>query len=72
MFRQLVLKPVTDTAPQPAMTELRNFAVQDDVKLLTATKYNCTVHMFRQLALKPVTDTAQPAMTELRMLHIPS
>ena len=25
MFRQLVLKPVTDTA-QPAMTELRNFA----------------------------------------------
>ena len=29
MFRQLVLKPVTDTA-QPAMTELRNFAEQAD------------------------------------------
>ena len=47
-------------------TELRSFTVQDNVKLLTATEYNCTVHMFRQLVLKPVTDTAQPAMTELR------
>ena len=65
MFRQLVLEPVTDTA-LPAMTVLRSFAEQDNVKLLTATEYNCTVHMFRQLVLKPVTDTAQPAMTELR------
>ena len=65
MFRQLVLKPVTDTV-LPAITVLRNFAEQDNVKLLTATEYNCTVHMFRQLVLKPVTDTAQPAMTELR------
>ena len=48
------------------MTELRSFAEQDNVKLLTAAEYNCTVHMFRQLVLKPVTDTAQPAMTELR------
>ena len=59
MFRQLVLEPVTDTA-LPAMTVLRSFAEQDNVKLLTATEYNCTVHMFRQLVLKPVTDTAQP------------
>ena len=65
MFRQLVLKLVTDTA-QPAMTELRNFAVQDNIKLLTTTEYNCTVHMFKKLVLKPVTDTAQPALTELR------
>ena len=65
MFRQLVLEPVTDTA-LPAMTVLRSFAEKDNVKLLTATEYNCTVHMFRQLVLKPVTDTAQPAMTELR------
>ena len=65
MFRQLVLEPVTDTA-LPAMTVLRSFAEQDNVKLLTATEYNCTVHMFRQLVLKLVTDTAQPAMTELR------
>ena len=47
-------------------TELRSFTVQDNIKLLTATEYNCTVHMFRQLVLKPDTDTAQPAMTELR------
>ena len=60
-----LLEPVTDTA-LPAMTVLRSFAEQDNVKLLTATEYNCTVHMFRQLVLKPVTDTAQPAMTELR------
>ena len=54
MFRQLVLEPVTDTA-LPAMTVLRSFAEKDNVKLLTATEYNCTVHMFRQLVLKPVT-----------------
>ena len=65
MFRQLVLEPVTDTA-QPAMTKLRSFAEQDIVKLLTATAYNCTIHMFRQLVIKPVTDTQQLAMTELR------
>ena len=35
MFRQLVLEPVTDTA-LPAMTVLRSFAEQDNVKLLTA------------------------------------
>ena len=64
MFRQLVLEPVTDTA-QPAMTKLRSFAEQDIVKLLTATAYNCTIHMFRQLVIKPFTDTAQLAMTEL-------
>ena len=69
MFRQLVLEPVTDTA-LPAMTVLRSFAEQDNVKLLTATEYNCTVHMFRQLVLKPVTDTAQPAMTELRSFAV--
>ena len=65
MLGHFVITLVTDTA-QPAMTELRSFAVQDNVKLLTTTEYNCTVHMFRQLVLKPVTDTAQPAMTELR------
>ena len=64
-YVQLVLEPVTDTA-LPDMTVLRSFAEQDNVKLLTATEYNCTVHTFRQLVLKPVTDTAQPAMTELR------
>ena len=64
IYETFVLQPVTDTA-LPAMTVLRSFAEQDNVKLLTATEYNCTVHMFRQLVLKPVTDT-QAAMTELR------
>ena len=64
MFRQLVLEPVTDTA-LPAMTVLRSFAEQDNVKLLTATEYNCTVHMFRQLGLEPVTDAVLPAMRKL-------
>ena len=68
MFRQLVLEPVTDTA-LPAMTVLRSFAEQDNVKLLTATEYNCTVHMFRQLGLEPVTDAVLPAMTKLEAIQ---
>ena len=64
MFRQLVLEPVTDTA-LPAMTVLRSFAEKDNVKLLTATEYNCTVHMFRQLGLEPVTDAVLPTMIKL-------
>ena len=40
MFRQLVLKPVTDTA-QPAMTKLRSFAEHDNVKLRAAVETVC-------------------------------
>ena len=45
MFRELVLKPVTDTA-QPAMTELRNFAEQADDSYTTIDRLDISIQVW--------------------------